>query len=335
MHTAFIPLTAWLVWSILSTCATHTTLGQTRQDMQLARQRMVREVIVGTGITDSRVIEAMAATPRHEFVPRTHRRRAYFDMALPIGESQTISSPFIVAFMTETLEPRPTDKVLEVGTGSGYQAAVLSGLVKDVFTIEIIGSLGARAARTLKRLRYENVHAKVGDGYAGWPEHAPFDKIIVTCSPEKVPDALVRQLREGGRMVVPVGQRYQQTLFLFRKKNGRLEAEALRPTLFVPMTGRAESERVAHPDPLSPEVVNGGFENKAADDGQVSAWYYQRQMETTADQTAPEGGHVARFHNTESGRSSHALQGFGMDGRQIGNITISAWIKTSDVLPGP
>ena len=152
--------------------------------------------------------------------------------------------------------------MLEIGTGSGYQAAVLSPLVKDVYSIEIVESLGKHAAQTLKRLKYTNVHTKIGDGYLGWPEHAPFDKIIVTCSPEKVPQALVDQLKEGGRMIVPVGERYQQVLYLFKKKDGKLINEALRPTLFVPMTGTAEDEREIKPDPLHPKLVNGGFEEQ-------------------------------------------------------------------------
>ncbi len=192
-----------------------------------ARTRMVDEEIVAAGVKNPRVIAAMRATPRHEFMPANLWPNAYYDMALPIGEGQTISPPFIVAYMTEAIDPQPTDKVLEIGTGSGYQAAVLSGLVEEVYSIEIVESLGKRAAKTLKRLKYENVHTKVGDGYLGWPEHAPFDKIIVTCSPEKVPQALVDQLKEGGRMVIPVGERYQQTLYLL-KKTERQDALARR-----------------------------------------------------------------------------------------------------------
>ncbi len=209
---------------------------------------MVDEDIVAAGVKNKRVIKAMRDTPRHEFVPLRLRNRAYFDMALPIGESQTISPPFVVAYMTEALDPQPGDKVLEIGTGSGYQAAVLSPLVREVYTIEIVEQLGHKAAKTLERLRYDNVKVKVGDGYQGWPEHAPFDKIIVTCSPEKVPPALVAQLKEGGRMVIPVGERYQQTLYLMKKKDGKMVSEALQPTLFVPMTGRAEENRQVKPD---------------------------------------------------------------------------------------
>src|SRR3569623_1374093 len=229
-----------------------------------ARQRMVDSEIAGAGVQNPRVLDAMRATLRHEFVPLNQRDLAYFDMALPIGEGQTISPPFIVAYMTEQLDPQPTDKVLEIGTGSGFQAAVLSPLVKDVYTIEIKKPLGERAAKPLKKLKYENVHTTLGDGYRGWPEHAPFDKIIVTCSPENPPQPLKDQLKEGGRMIVPLGERYQQTLYLFRKEKGELVREALLPTLFVPMTGTAEEQRVIKPDPLHPAIYNGGFEELQA-----------------------------------------------------------------------
>ena len=162
---------------------------------------MVARDVVAAGVTHPRVITALRRTPRHEFVPLAERRLAYFDMALPIGEQQTISPPFVVATMTAQLDPQPNDKVLEIGTGSGYQAAILAGVVGEVYTIEIHEPLARTATQTLSRLGYKNVHVKIGDGFQGWPEHAPFDKIIVTCSPEKVPQPLVDQLREGGRMV--------------------------------------------------------------------------------------------------------------------------------------
>ena len=204
---------------------------------------MVQEVVAGAGIQNPRVIEAMRNTPRHEFVPRQLRQYAYLDMALPIGDQQTISSPFIVAFMTECIDPQPTDRVLEIGTGSGYQAAVLSRLVQQVYSIEIVEPLGRRAARTLRQMRLDNVTVRIGDGFQGWPEEAPFDKIIVTCSPELVPQPLIDQLKDEGLLVIPVGERYQQTMYLFRKSNHGLQREALRPTLFVPMTGQAEADR--------------------------------------------------------------------------------------------
>lgn len=198
--------------------------AQTSQFWERLRNRMVDEEIVAAGVTNPRVIRAVRMVPRHEHVPTSQRRYSYLDMALPIGNAQTISPPFVVAFMTEAIDPQPEDKVLEIGTGSGYQAAILSHLVKEVYTIEIVEPLGKQAAKVLEK--YPNVHAKIGDGYQGWPEHAPFDKIIVTCSPEDVPPKLIEQLKEGGRMIVPVGQRYQQNLYLFRKQGGKLTREA-------------------------------------------------------------------------------------------------------------
>lgn len=287
---------------------------------------MVDEEIIAAGVRNPRVIQSMRTTPRHEFVLLKDRRVAYLDMALPIGERQTISPPFVVAYMSEQLDPQPSDRVLEIGTGSGYQAAVLSPLVKEVYTIEIVESLGRRAARTLRRLGYENVHTRIGDGFEGWPEHAPFDKIIVTCSPEDVPKPLVEQLREGGRMIVPVGERYSQNLYLFTKQNGALRAEALRPTLFVPMTGQAEQRRRVLPDPAHPSVVNGGFEDVEGEDGAAAGWHYQRQMRVVTgspDARVPEGGRYAVFTNRDPGRGCRALQGFALDGRKVAKLEVS------------
>src|SRR5882757_470073 len=188
--------------------------AETLPGWQQLANKMVDKEIVAAGVKNERVVKAMRDTPRHEFVPVGEREHAYLDMALPIGNSQTISPPFVVASMTEAIDPKPTDKVLEIGTGSGYQAAVLSPLVKEVYTIEIVDPLGRAAARVLQRLQYKNVFPKIGDGFQGWPEKAPFDKIIVTCSPEKVPQPLVDQLADGGLMAIPVGERYSQTLYL-------------------------------------------------------------------------------------------------------------------------
>lgn len=300
-----------------------------------ARARMVDEEIVVDGVKDPRVLAAMRATPRHEFVPAAVRRNAYYDMALPIGEGQTISPPFIVAYMTEQLQPQPTDKVLEIGTGSGYQAAVLSGLVQEVYSIEIVESLGKRAAETLKRLKYENVHTKIGDGYLGWPEHAPFDKIIVTCSPEKVPQALVDQLKEGGRIVIPVGERYQQTLYLLKKTKGKMLSESLLPTIFVPMTGKAEDVRQVKPDGKHPRLINGDFQQVSGDPPQVAAWHYQRQMEVVAAGNAPAGKRCVRFHNAQPGRGSQALQAFAVDGRYVRQLEFSVRARYRDIEPDP
>jgi protein-L-isoaspartate(D-aspartate) O-methyltransferase len=326
---------ALAVWATAAVAVTAAS-AQSLRDWPKLASRMVDDEIVAAGVSNERVVRAMRDTPRHEFVPTNQRQFAYFDMALPIGNSQTISPPFIVASMTEAIDPQPGDRVLEIGTGSGYQAAVLSPLVKDVYTIEIVEPLSQRATRTLKRLKYNNVHTRAGDGYKGWPEAAPFDKIIVTCSPEEVPQPLVDQLRDGGLMVIPVGERYQQTLYLMRKSGDELKSEALRATLFVPMTGEAEDKRVVKPDPKNPQIENGDFEDTADNkDGkrQPTGWHYQRQL-TLETAGAPQGASYARFENLEPGRGCHALQGFAIDGREVPFLQLKYWVRSTDVVPG-
>jgi protein-L-isoaspartate(D-aspartate) O-methyltransferase len=209
-------------------------------DDAAARRRMVEEQLKGFGrdITNARVLHAMANVPRHEFVPEKLRQGAYEDHPLSIGYGQTISQPYIVAFMSEQLDPRPTSRVLEIGTGSGYQAAVLAVLVREVYTIEIVEPLADRAKADLARLGYTNVFVRAGDGYKGWPEAAPFDAIIVTCAPEHVPQPLVDQLRDGGRMIIPVGPLHDQNLYLLQKVGRKVERRAVLPVRFVPMTGK-------------------------------------------------------------------------------------------------
>ncbi|MGN1273718.1 MAG: protein-L-isoaspartate(D-aspartate) O-methyltransferase, partial [Thermoguttaceae bacterium] len=182
--------------------------AQNEREMTEAREKMVQRELVRAGIRNPDVLEAMRSTLRHKFVPKNVRAQSYEERALPIGYGQTISSPFVVASMTEALNPQPDDRVLEIGTGSGYQAAVLSPLVAEVYSIEIVEPLAKQAQKTLKSMKYKNVFVRAGDGYKGWPEAAPFDKIIVTCSPESPPPALVKQLKDGGLMVVPLGERY-------------------------------------------------------------------------------------------------------------------------------
>jgi protein-L-isoaspartate(D-aspartate) O-methyltransferase len=320
---------------VLALTTASVARAQSRMTFDIARDKMVDDDIVEAGVKNKRVIDAMRATPRHEFVPLNQRKYAYLDMALPIGEGQTISPPFVVASMTEALDPQPTDKVLEIGTGSGYQAAVLAKVAREVYSIEIVEPLGRKAAKVLEKLRYDNVHTKVGDGFLGWPEHAPFDKIIVTCSPEKVPPALVEQLREGGRMVIPVGERYQQTLYLLTKKDGKMVAEALQPTLFVPMTGTAESQREVLPDPARPTIENGSFENVEGDPPIPTGWHYQRQLKSIeGGKDAPDGERYITFKNSLPGRNSHALQGFAIDGRKVAQIELSAMVRAESVHPG-
>src|SRR5262245_8718184 len=286
--------------------------AQTPAEFEQWRHKLVDQVLVPAGITDPRVVRAMRDTPRHQFVPLDQRAKSYYDMGLAIGSSQTISSPLIVSQMTQALKPQPGDKVLEIGTGSGYQAAVLSPLVKDVYTIEIVPELGRRAKQTLERLGYKNVHTKIGDGYKGWPEVAPFNKIIATCSPEKVPQPLIDQLADGGLMVIPVGERYSQTLYLFTKKGDKLEKEALLPTLFVPMTGQAAAIREKQPDPTNPHLVNGSFEEEPnfKSEGGQPGWYYERLVTRKDDDRAPDGKHYIEFKNSEPGLDGHLMQGF-------------------------
>jgi len=212
----------------------------TAADLAAQRQRMVEQQLKPRGIKEERVLAAMAKVPREEFVPADARPSAYEDGPLPIGYDQTISQPYVVAFMTEQLRPKRSDRVLEIGSGSGYQAAILGELVAEVYTVEIVEPLAKSAEATLQRLGYNNVHIKVGDGYKGWPEEAPFDAIIVTCAPEKVPQPLVDQLKDGGRMVIPVGERFAQQLYLLEKKNGQLNESVTLPVRFVPMLREAK-----------------------------------------------------------------------------------------------
>ena len=202
---------------------------------QEKRKQMVENQIMKRGIKDSLLIKAFLKVPRHQFVPKEYIRIAYADRALPIGEGQTISQPYIVAYMTQVLNLSRNDRVLEIGTGSGYQAAILGELSDNVFTIEILASLGKKASKLLSEMGYSNIKVKIGDGYQGWEEYAPFDAIIVTCAPTEIPIALKNQLKEGGKMIIPVGSSYYQELVYLRKIDNQLLEEKVLPVLFVPM----------------------------------------------------------------------------------------------------
>ena len=207
-----------------------------------ARHQMVRQQIEARGVRDLRVLQAMRKVPRHLFVPERLIPMAYSDRPLPIGERQTISQPYIVALMSELLEVTPGEKILEVGTGSGYQAAVLSEMGAEVYTIEIVETLGREAKALLEGLEYPRIQVRIGDGYRGWPEEAPFDGIIVTAAPDHVPEPLVEQLAPGGRMVIPVGSIDQELMVLTRTPEGLLRERNI-PVRFVPMTGEARGEK--------------------------------------------------------------------------------------------
>ncbi len=205
-------------------------------DFKAMREKMVETQIKARGVKDPRVLSALINVERHRFVPEKYLNSAYSDQPLPIGEGQTISQPYIVALMTELLELKGNERVLEIGTGSGYQAAILGELAEEVYTIEIIEPLASMAKKRLSELGYQNVKVKAGDGYLGWPEVAPFDAIIVTAAPDHIPKPLIEQLKEGGRMVVPVGT-HTQELKKVVKRSGKIETTNVIPVIFVPMTG--------------------------------------------------------------------------------------------------
>jgi len=224
---------------LLLSCARNSIQTETEDADALAREQMVREQIAARGVEDPRVLAAMRSIPRHELVPQEFRAYAYADRPLPIGEGQTISQPFIVAYMTEQLKLTGEERVLEIGTGSGYQAAVLSELAREVYSIEIVPDLASRASKDLLRLGYDNVHVRQGDGYRGWPEEAPFDAIIVTAAPEQIPEPLIEQLRIGGRLIAPVGDYWQELVLVTRDESGT-RREKLIGVRFVPMTGEVQ-----------------------------------------------------------------------------------------------
>lgn len=209
--------------------------------MQEKRDWMVKAQIESRGVKDSMVLKAMRKVPRHLFVPKSYQEEAYADEPLPIGEGQTISQPYIVALMTELLGLKGGEKVLEIGTGSGYQAAILAEIAKEVYSIEIICPLAERAESTLKELEYNNITVKCGDGYQGWKEHSPFDGIIVTAAPDHIPQPLVDQLKIGGKLVIPVGELFQELILVSKTEKG-IKKENVIPVRFVPMTGEAEKK---------------------------------------------------------------------------------------------
>ena len=237
-----------LTWFALSVVFTQCTDGENipktnpRGDFKAMREKMVETQIQARGVKDPRVLSALRKVERHQFVPKAYLDSAYSDQPLPIGEGQTISQPYIVALMTELLELKGGEKVLEVGTGSGYQAAILAELAKEVYSIEIVETLASMARNRLLELGYQNIKVRAGDGYLGWPEAAPFDAVIITCAPDHIPKPLIEQLKEGGRMVVPVGT-YAQELKKIVKRSGKIETIDVIPVVFVPMTGEGVKKK--------------------------------------------------------------------------------------------
>lgn len=240
-----IPSISLFILALLLTACTqcHQSSNQTKSSESTytyQRSHMVKTQIQARGVKSPKVLDAMLKVPRHLFIPQYLKEAAYKDWPLPIGQNQTISQPYIVAYMTELAMLQPSDRVLEIGTGSGYQAAVLGELCKEVYTIEIISALAKSAKKRLKELEYNNIFVKQGDGYRGWPEKAPFDVILVTAAPNHVPQTLVDQLKINGRLVMPVGEKYQEMIRITKTKKG-ISKESLLPVRFVPMTGEAQN----------------------------------------------------------------------------------------------
>lgn len=231
-----------LIFLLLFLLNEKEAIVQEYDNFYFQRIKMVETQIHLRGIINEEVLNAFREVPRHRFVLSKYLSKAYNDYPLPIEEGQTISQPYIVAFMTEALQLKPTDKVLEIGTGSGYQAAILAEICDSVYTIEIFPKLGEKASDLFSELGYENICCKIGDGYKGWPEHAPFDAIIVTCAPSKIPEPLKNQLAEGGRMIIPVGKNPVQYLVLLEKKKGKLREEKILAVRFVPMINKEGEE---------------------------------------------------------------------------------------------
>jgi protein-L-isoaspartate(D-aspartate) O-methyltransferase len=240
----FVTLVFLILPMVFTQCSNGTRVSESnpKGDFKVMREKMVETQIKARGVKDPRVLSALLKVERHRFVPEKYLDSSYSDQPLPIGEGQTISQPYIVALMTELLELNGNEKVLEIGTGSGYQAAILAELAKEVYTIEIVESLASTAKERLSELGYQNIRVKSGDGYLGWPEAAPFDAIIVTAAPDHIPKPLIEQLKEGGRMVVPVGS-YTQELMKIVKRSGKMETTNVIPVVFVPMTGEGVKQK--------------------------------------------------------------------------------------------
>lgn len=324
-------LIGWAVCA-LSPAAWSQPVGN-EQTYDQAREHMARVELPQGGIHNKDVLDAMAAVPRELFLPLKKRRLAYLNMALPIGEGQYTPPPFVIASLTEQLDPQPNDKILEVGTGCGYHSAVLSRLAAEVYTVEIFPELAKDARRTFKRLKYKNTHVKIGDGFEGWPEHAPYDRMLVKCSPESVPAPLIKQLKDGGRMVIPVGEHFQQTLYVFEKQRGKLVPVTLQPTLFVPMEGKAEFLR-KRKDPPVPQIVGGSFEKLLGQTRQPEGWFYLHQARVVDDRLAPAGQKALLFENAIPGQASMALQGFALDGRKVRVLQVDFAVKVEGVTRG-
>lgn len=305
------------------------------QNIANARRRMVAEEIQPHGIQDARLLDAMREVPREQFLPLNKRSVAYLNIAITFGEGHVMLPPLVTAHMIEQLEPKYSDKVLVVGTGTGYSSALLSRITNKVYTVEIDRATAATAEETFKRVKYDNISLKVGDGFEGWKEHAPFQKIIVECSPENVPQPLLEQLDEGGLLLIPIGVDFDQTMHLYKKVNGELSSISAWPTLLVPMKGRAEELKSSSDQPRVPAINNGGFEELLEGTKDVPVgWSYLRQGRVIEDNLSPEGKRCLQFTNETPGNAAMALQAFPVDGKTTSEITLSFRVMGKEIRPG-
>lgn len=300
-----------------------------------ARRRMVSEEIEAQGIENERLLEAMREVPREQFLPLPKRKLAYLNVVVTFGDGQVILPPLVTAHLIEQLNPQKNDKVLVIGAGSGYSTALLSRMCREVDAVEIDPAIAKTAEEVFARLKFTNIKMRVGDGFEGWKEHAPYQRIIVECSPENVPQPLVDQLAEGGVLLVPVGDEFDQTMHLCQKENGKLTTLSLWPTLLLPMKGKAEELRSQSATPRDPALLNGGFEELVPSTKDVPAsWAYVRQGRAIADSSCPEGSNSLSFINVTPGVAATALQAFPVDGKKISELAIACKIWGKEVRPG-
>ncbi len=300
-----------------------------------ARRRMVNEEISAQGIENERLLTAMREVPREQFLPLSKRNLAYLNVAVTYGDGHIILPPLVTAHLIEQVDPQKNDKVLVIGSGSGYSTALLSRMCREVDAVEIDPVVAKSAEETLARLKYTNVRMRIGDGFEGWKEHAPYQRIIVECSPENVPQPLVDQLAEGGMLLVPVGDEFDQTMHLCKKENGKLSTLSLWPTLLLPMKGKAEELRSQSDKPRDPTLLNSGFEELVPQTKDVpAAWVYVRQGRAIADRSCPEGNNSMSFTNVTPGVVATAIQAFPVDGKKISELGIACKVWGMDIRPG-
>lgn len=316
------------------------------------------ELVLQDGLENDLVLSAMMRIPREKFLPQNKKSGAYRDVAIPIGCSRMDYSPYITAYCISQLDPAPDDKVLEIGTGCGYASAVLSLLVREVHTVEFHATLSKKANQSLKKIGIKNVYGKIGDGFQGCPEQAPFDKIIVWGAVEDIPESLIDQLKEGGRMVVSVGEKYQQTLYLCRKKNGELKKETLPPTFFTSMPGEAESRRILLADPKNPSILGGDFEHYYGETRLPYGWYHVKNARILQGPDAPNGTNYMRFevepeytivhdpHEMEDSygeppeqfvpsaeKTAQIVQSFAIDGKTVSRVKFGVFLRAENIQP--